>query len=331
MMQVNNVSLQFGGRVLFKDVNVTFSKGNCYGIIGANGAGKSTFLRILSNDLEPNSGDVSVDKNERVSILRQNQNAFDEFTLIETVIMGHKRLKEISDEKDALYAKADFSDEDGVRAAELEAEFMDLNGWEAESDAASLLNSLNIDEEYHYQLMKDTDSKIKVKVLLAQALFGNPDILILDEPTNHLDLETKRVLEEALSSYNGTIIFVSHDRFFVDEIANHVFIFNNKNVEIHEGNYSSYRINKEKTKSEEKEIKEEKVKKEKVVKPKNISPLKVEKELTTKQEQLDKLKKEYQDDANCDNYILLEELHEKITKLESEIQELEEIYLSFLE
>ena len=176
MMQVNNVSLQFGGRVLFKDVNVTFSKGNCYGIIGANGAGKSTFLRILSNELEPNSGDVTVDKNERVSILRQNQNAFDNYTLIETVIMGHKRLKEISDEKDALYAKADFSDEDGVRAAELEAEFMDLNGWEAESDAATLLNSLNIDEEYHYQLMKDTDSKIKVKVLLAQALFGNPDI-----------------------------------------------------------------------------------------------------------------------------------------------------------
>ena len=171
----------------------------------------------------------------------------------------------------------------------------------------------------------------KAKLSFAKLLVKNYDILVLDEPTNHLDLATKRVLEEALSSYNGTIIFVSHDRFFVDEIANHVFIFNNKNVEIHEGNYSSYRINKEKTKSEEKEIKEEKVKKEKVVKPKNISPLKVEKELTTKQEQLDKLKKEYQDDANCDNYILLEELHEKITKLESEIQELEEIYLSFLE
>ncbi len=237
MMQVSNISLQFGGRVLFKDVNVTFSKGNCYGIIGANGAGKSTFLRILSNDLEPNTGDVTIDKNERVSILKQNQNAFDEYTLIETVIMGHQRLKEISDEKDALYTKSDFNDEDGVRAAELEAEFMDLNGWEAESDAAYLLNSLNIDEEYHYQLMKDIDSKIKVKVLLAQALFGNPDILILDEPTNHLDAKTSRWLENFLLNFENCVIVVSHDRHFLNKVCTHILDVDYGKISLYLGNY----------------------------------------------------------------------------------------------
>jgi ATPase subunit of ABC transporter with duplicated ATPase domains len=216
MLEVRNVTLQFGGRVLFKDVNVSFNPGNCYGIIGANGAGKSTFLRILSGDLEPNKGEVVLGAKERMSVLKQNQNAFDHLSVIETVLEGHSRLMAVSREKDALYSKADFTEADGIRAGELEEEFADMNGYQAESDAESLLNSLGIRGEKQQKLMGHLDSKEKVKVLLAQALFGNPDILVLDEPTNNLDAIATRWLENFLYNFENTVISVSHDRHFLN-------------------------------------------------------------------------------------------------------------------
>ena len=201
MLVVSNVSMQFGGRVLYKDVNLSFTQGNCYGVIGANGAGKSTFLKIISNELEPTSGSVTLTENERMSILKQNQNEYDDFTLVDTVIQGHSRLVEIMKEKDELYAKTDFTEEDGIKAAELESEFATLEGWEADSNARSLLSNLGINEDKHDLLMKEIDSKEKVKVLLAQALFGNPDILLLDEPTNNLDALATKWLENFLFNF----------------------------------------------------------------------------------------------------------------------------------
>ncbi len=217
MLQVNNVSLQYGSKKLFEDVNLKFTKGNCYGIIGANGAGKSTFLKILSGEIEPNKGEVTLDRTERMSVLQQNQNAYDNVTVLRAVMLGHKKLVQIMDEKDALYAKADFSDEDGVRASELEAEFAELGGWDAEYEAQTLLNELDIPEECHQMLMADLDAKRKVKVLLAQALFGNPDVLLLDEPTNNLDIKTVRWLENYLLDFENTIIIVSHNRHFLNK------------------------------------------------------------------------------------------------------------------
>ncbi len=237
MIQTIDLGLQFGGRKLFEDVNLKFTKGNCYGIIGANGAGKSTFLRLLSGALEPTSGSVVVDKNERVSVLNQNQNAFDNETVLNTVLLGHARLVEIMREKDALYSKADFSDEDGIRASELEGEFADLGGWEAESEAQSLLNALDIREEDHYTLMADLDAKKKVKVLLAQSLFGNPDILILDEPTNNLDVRTIRWLENYLMDFENTIIIVSHNRHFLNRVCTHICDVDFGKIQIYFGNY----------------------------------------------------------------------------------------------
>lgn len=237
MIQTIDLGLQFGGRKLFEDVNLKFTKGNCYGIIGANGAGKSTFLRLLSGALEPTSGSVVVDKNERVSVLNQNQNAFDDETVLNTVLLGHARLVEIMREKDALYSKADFSDEDGIRASELEGEFADLGGWEAESEAQSLLNALDIREEDHYTLMADLDAKKKVKVLLAQSLFGNPDILILDEPTNNLDVRTIRWLENYLMDFENTIIIVSHNRHFLNRVCTHICDVDFGKIQIYFGNY----------------------------------------------------------------------------------------------
>ena len=217
MISVNNITLQFGGRVLFENVNLKFTKGNCYGIIGANGAGKSTFLRILSGELEPNKGDVTVDKNERMSVLMQNQNAYDEYSVRDAVMWGHKRLMEVAEERNALYAKLDFSDEDGERAAMLEGEFADMNGYEAESAAETLLSGLKIDPSLFDTRMADLDAKLKVKVLLAQSLFGNPDILVLDEPTNNLDAKTVKWLEDYLMELDETtVIIVSHD---MDEIS----------------------------------------------------------------------------------------------------------------
>ncbi|MCH5147390.1 MAG: ATP-binding cassette domain-containing protein [Clostridiales bacterium] len=237
MLQVNNVSLQYGSKKLFEDVNLKFTKGNCYGIIGANGAGKSTFLKVLSGEIEPNKGDVTMDKTERMSVLQQNQNAFDGVTVLRAVMLGHKRLVDIMDEKDALYAKEDFSEADGVRASELESEFAELGGWEAEYEAQTLLNALDITEEYHYTLMRDLDAKLKIKVLLAQALFGNPDILLLDEPTNNLDIKTARWLENYLMDFENTIIIVSHNRHFLNKVCTHICDVDFGKINMMLGNY----------------------------------------------------------------------------------------------
>lgn len=237
MLQVNNVALWFGSKKLFEDVNLKFTKGNCYGVIGANGAGKSTFLRVLSGELEPNKGDVIMDKNERMSVLMQNQNAFDNETVLRTVMLGHKRLIEIMDEKDALYCKEDFTDEDGVKASELETEFAELGGWEAESEAEKLLNALEVPQEFFYSLMGEVDAKLKVKILLAQALFGNPDVLILDEPTNNLDIKTIKWLENYLMDFENTVIIVSHNRYFLNKVCTHICDVDYGKINIYFGNY----------------------------------------------------------------------------------------------
>lgn len=238
MLSVNNLSLQFGKRVLFDEVNVKFVNGNCYGVIGANGAGKSTFLKILTGDQDPTTGRVELEPGKRLAVLKQNHFEFDQVQVLQTVIMGHKRLFEIMTEKDALYAKPDFSDEDGMRTAELEGEFADLEGWNAETDAATLLSSLGIDESKHYLLMEDLSNDLKVRVLLAQALFGNPDVLVLDEPTNDLDLNTISWLEDFLLDFKNTVIVVSHDRHFLDTVCTHICDIDFAKINVYTGNYS---------------------------------------------------------------------------------------------
>lgn len=237
MLETNNLSLSFGGRKLFDEVNLKFTDGNCYGIIGANGAGKSTFLRILSGDLEATSGHIAIGKGERISVLAQNQNAYDDYTVLRTVMMGHKRLSYIIDEKDKVYAKEEFTDEDGIYASELEAEFAELGGWEAESEAETLLNALKVDPALTDTLMSSVDAKTKVKVLLAQALFGNPDILILDEPTNNLDAKTIRWLEDYLLNFKNTIIIVSHNRHFLNTVCTHICDVDYGKINMYLGNY----------------------------------------------------------------------------------------------
>ena len=238
MISVNNLSLQFGKRVLFDEVNVKFVNGNCYGVIGANGAGKSTFLKILTGDQDPTTGRVELEPGKRLAVLKQNHFEFDKFPVLQTVIMGHKRLYEIMNEKDALYAKPDFSDADGMRTAELEGEFADLEGWNAETDAATLLSNLGIDEAKHYMLMEDLSSDLKVRVLLAQALFGNPDVLVLDEPTNDLDLKTIGWLEDFLLDFKNTVIVVSHDRHFLDTVCTHICDIDYSKLNLFTGNYT---------------------------------------------------------------------------------------------
>ena len=263
MLEVNNVSLQFGGRILFKNVSVKFQSGNCYGIIGANGAGKSTFLRILSGELEPNNGEVVLTENERMSILQQNQNAFDDLTVLDTVLEGYPELMKIQREKDALYMKEDFSDEDGILAGELEMKFAEMNGYEAESDARSLLNSLGIKEEFQDMLMSELDSKQKVKVLLAQALFGNPDILILDEPTNNLDAVATRWLENFLYNFENTVIIVSHDRHFLNKVCTRILDVDYSKITTFIGNYDFWY---ESSQLIAKQLKDQNMKKEQRVK-----------------------------------------------------------------
>jgi len=232
-----DLSLRFGKRALFENVNIKFTPGNCYGLIGANGAGKSTFLKILSGEIEPTSGEVIITPGERLAVLKQNHYEFDEFTVLKTVIMGHKKLYDIMEEKEKIYMKADFTDEDGIRAGELEAEFAELNGWEAESDAAELLFGLGIPKELHDKQMKDLSGNEKVRVLLAQALFGNPDILLLDEPTNHLDIESIRWLENFLLNYEKTVIVVSHDRHFLNQVCTHIADIDFGKITLYVGNY----------------------------------------------------------------------------------------------
>ena len=264
MISVNNVTLRIGKKALFEDVNIKFTEGNCYGLIGANGAGKSTFLKILSGELDSTNGDVVITPGQRLSFLKQDHFQYDEYPVLDTVIMGNARLYEIMREKEAIYAKEDFSDEDGIRASELEAEFADMNGWEAESDAATLLNGLGIETELHYTLMKDLLGAQKVKVLLAQALFGNPDILLLDEPTNHLDLDAIAWLEEFLINFPNTVIVVSHDRYFLNKVCTQIADIDYGKIQLYAGNYDFWyessqlmiRQMKEANKKKEEKIKE---------------------------------------------------------------------------
>ena len=264
MISVNNVTLRLGKRALFEDVNIKFTEGNCYGIIGANGAGKSTFLKILAGKLETTNGDVVITPGQRMSVLEQDHFKYDEFPVLDTVIMGNQRLYDIMKEKDAIYAKEDFSDEDGIRASELEAEFAEMDGWEAESDAASLLNGLGIDTSLHYTLMKDMNGNDKVKVLLARALFGNPDILLLDEPTNHLDLDAINWLEEFLINFDNIVIVVSHDRYFLNKVCTQIADIDYGKIQLYAGNYDFWyessqliiRQMKEANKKKEEKIKE---------------------------------------------------------------------------
>ena len=237
MISANNVTLRIGKKALFEDVNIKFTEGNCYGLIGANGAGKSTFLKILSGQLEPTNGDISITAGQRLSFLQQDHFKYDAYTVLDTVIMGNKRLYEIMKEKDAIYMKEDFTDEDGIRASELEAEFADMDGWNAESDAATMLNGLGIDTEFHYATIGDLPGTLKVKVLLAQALFGNPDILLLDEPTNNLDLDAIAWLEEFLINFENTVIVVSHDRYFLNKVCTHIADIDYAKIQLYAGNY----------------------------------------------------------------------------------------------
>ena len=237
MITVENLSVQFGGQVLFSHADLTFNPGNCYGIIGANGAGKSTFLRVLSGEVESTAGSVHIDPKARMSVLKQNQELYNDYTVMDTVIMGNKRLYDIGKEKDAIYEKPDFSDEDGIRASELEEEYAELGGWEAESDAGRILGGLGVDAQFHYTLMSELDGRLKVKVLLAQALFGKPDIVLLDEPTNNLDLRSVVWLEDFLMDYEGTVLVVSHDRYFLNNVCTHIVDIDYGKIKMYVGNY----------------------------------------------------------------------------------------------
>ena len=264
MISTSNITLRVGKKALFEDVNIKFTEGNCYGLIGANGAGKSTFLKILSGQLEPTKGEVIITPGERLSFLQQDHFKYDEFPVLDTVMMGNARLYEIIKEKEAIYAKEDFTDEDGIKASELEGEFAAMNGWEAESDAATLLNGLGIATEYHYEIMKNLNGPEKVKVLLAQALFGNPDILLLDEPTNHLDLDAIAWLEEFLINFDNTVIVVSHDRYFLNKVCTQIADIDYGKIKLYAGNYDFWyessqlliRQMKEANKKKEEKIKE---------------------------------------------------------------------------
>ncbi len=264
MIQANNVTLRVGKKALFEDVNIKFTEGNCYGLIGANGAGKSTFLKILSGALETTNGDVSITPGQRLSVLEQDHFKYDAYPVLDTVIMGNERLYQIMKEKDAIYAKEDFSDEDGIRASELEAEFAEMDGWDAESNAAMLLNGLGVGTELHYNMMADLNGNEKVKVLLAKALFGNPDILLLDEPTNHLDLDAIAWLEEFLINFENTVIVVSHDRYFLNKVCTHTADIDYGKIQLYAGNYDFWyessqliiKQRKEANKKKEEQIKE---------------------------------------------------------------------------
>lgn len=263
MIQAKNVTLRFGKRTLFEDVNIKFTAGNCYGLIGANGAGKSTFLKVLAGEIDTTSGEVIITRGERLSVLKQDHYAYDEFTVMDTVIMGNDKLYSIMKEKEELYSHTEFTDEDGIRLGNLEAEFMELNGWEAESEAGNLLSNLGIKVDLHYSIMKELPAKIKVKVLLAQALFGNPDILLLDEPTNNLDIDAINWLEEFLINYNNTVIVVSHDRHFLNKVCTHIADIDYSKIKLYIGNYDFWY---ESSQLALKQVKEQNKKKEEKIK-----------------------------------------------------------------
>lgn len=292
MIQVSGVGLRYGDRKLFEDVNIKFTPGNCYGLIGANGAGKSTFLKILAGDIEAQEGHVSMGKDERLSVLKQNHFEYDEHTVLDTVIMGNKRLYEVMKEKDAIYAKEEFSDEDGMRAAELEGEFAEMNGWVAESDAATLLNGLGIGDDLHYSKMADLEGSDKVKVLLAQALFGEPDVLLLDEPTNHLDLKAIQWLEEFLINFEHTVIVVSHDRHFLNKVCTHIADLDFGKIQLYVGNYDFWYESSQlaqKMLSDQNSKKEEKIKELKEFIARFSANASKSKQATSRKKMLDKI------------------------------------------
>ncbi len=292
MLSTNDISLSFGGRKLFDDVNVKFIPGNCYGLIGANGAGKSTFVKILSGELEPNTGTVELTPGERLSVLKQDHFAYDEHTVLETIMMGNDRLYKVMKEKDAIYAKEDFSDEDGIRSAELEAEFAEMNGWEAESEAAVMLAGLGIKDDRHQKLMRDIKSSEKVKVLLGQALFGKPDVLLLDEPTNHLDIKAVQWLNNFLLKFDNTVIVVSHDRHFLNEVCTHIADLDFKKISIYVGNYDFWRKSSElaqRLRGDQRKKTDEKAKELKAFIQRFSANASKSSQATSRQKQLDKL------------------------------------------
>ncbi|MES2797793.1 MAG: ATP-binding cassette domain-containing protein [Bacteroidota bacterium] len=295
MLNVSNVSLRFGKRVLFDEVNIKFTEGNCYGLIGANGAGKTTFIKILSGEIESTTGSISMNPGERMSVLRQNHFEFEEVEVLQTVIRGNKRLYEIMLEKDAIYLKEDFTEADGNKAADLEAEFAEMNGWEAESDAASLLSGLGIKEEFHYSLLKDLDGSMKVKVLLAQALFGNPDILLLDEPTNNLDIDSIMWLENFLMNFKNTVIVVSHDRHFLDNVCTHIADLDFGKITLFGGTYTfwyeSSQLALRQRSDQNKKVDEKRKELEEFIRRFSANVAK-SKQATSRQKMLDKLKVE---------------------------------------
>ncbi|MCY3067099.1 MULTISPECIES: ABC-F family ATP-binding cassette domain-containing protein [Aerococcus] len=292
MLQVSNVSLHFSDRKLYDNVNLKFNPGNCYGIIGANGAGKSTFLKILSGEIAPSTGEVSKEANERISVLNQDHFAFEEYSPIDTVIMGNKELYQIREEKDAIYAKSDFSEEDGIRAGELEAQFAEMNGWEAESEASQLLQGLGIAEDKHYQLMSELEERDKVKVLLAQALFGNPDILLLDEPTNGLDADSIEWLAEYIINFPNAVIVVSHDRYFLNQVCTHICDVDFGKIKLYVGNYDFWKQSSElaaKLQADANAKKEEKVKELKAFIARFSANASKSKQATSRKKMLDKI------------------------------------------
>lgn len=292
MISTSNVSLSFGGRKLFEDVSIKFTPGNCYGLIGANGAGKSTFVKILAGDIEPQTGSVNIPEGERLSVLKQDHFAFDEFPVLQTVLMGNKKLYDVMTEKDAIYMKPDFSDEDGIRAAELEAEFGEMNGWEAESEAGILLSGLGIDVSYNDKLMKELTGGEKVKVLLAQALFGQPDILLLDEPTNHLDIKAIHWLNNFLLNFENTVIVVSHDRHFLNKVCTHIADIDYGKITIYAGNYDFWRTSSElaqRLRSDQHKKAEDKAKELKTFIQRFSANASKSKQATSRQKQLERL------------------------------------------
>ncbi|MFT6632482.1 MAG: ATPase subunit of ABC transporter with duplicated ATPase domains [Bacteriovoracaceae bacterium] len=292
MLSTNNISLSFGGRKLFDDVNVKFIPGNCYGLIGANGAGKTTFVKILAGDIEPNTGTVELTPGERLSVLKQNHFEYDEYTVLDTMLMGNERLFQIMKEKDLIYAKEDFTDEDGIKSAELEAEFAEMNGWEAESDAAVMLSGLGIKDEKHGTLMKDLKGSEKVKVLLGQALFGKPDVLLLDEPTNHLDIKAVQWLNNFLLNFESTVIVVSHDRHFLNKVCTHIADLDFQKISVYAGNYDFWRKSSElaaRLRGDQKKKSDEKAKELKAFIQRFSANASKSSQATSRQKQLDKL------------------------------------------
>jgi len=327
MITVNDVSLNFSGQTLFKHVDLKFTPGNCYGIIGANGAGKTTFLRILSGDLEPTTGEVVISKDQRMSVLKQDHFQYDQYTVLDTVIMGNQRLYDIMKEKDALYAKEDFTDADGVKASELEAEFADMDGWEAESDVSRLIQGLGLSEDILYSEMSTLTAKEKVKVLLAQALFGKPDIILLDEPTNHLDIQSREWIEEAVEEYEGNLLFVSHDRYFIDRFATRVWVLEDGQVTVFRGSYGEYRAARERKQAQAvpAPAAAPAEKKEKPRRPGGTKNLEkevaaAERAVAKAEEQMYELGLQIEEAAS--DYLKLQELYEQREALEEEILKL---------